>query len=95
MSAPNVKQFIDLLVTVPAKDYDNSFVYVMSEWAKQQGQHLQFTFWEWKLKGLIIHALSENYSKFVIAILFYCSFLCPCDNLLSLICSLNKIFFDG
>lgn len=38
MSAPNVEQFIDLLVTVPAKDYDNSFVYVMSEWAKQQGE---------------------------------------------------------
>lgn len=44
MSAPNVEQFIDLLVTVPAKDYDNSFVYVMSEWAKQQGQHLQSMF---------------------------------------------------
>lgn len=43
MSAPNVERFIDLLVTVPAKDYDNSFVYVMSEWAKQQGEHLQFT----------------------------------------------------
>ncbi|KAK9276415.1 hypothetical protein L1049_005948 [Liquidambar formosana] len=38
MSAPNVEQFIDLLITVPAKGHDNSFVYVMSEWTKQQGE---------------------------------------------------------
>lgn len=75
MSAPNVEQFIDLLVTVPAKDYDNSFVYVMSEWAKQQGQHLQSMFFgSGNFEARIVHALSENYSKFVIQIRFYCSF---------------------
>ncbi|KAM2330241.1 hypothetical protein ACFX1X_021099 [Malus domestica] len=38
LSAPNVGQFIDLLVTIPADGYDNSFVYLMSEWTKQQGE---------------------------------------------------------
>ncbi|CAI0458771.1 unnamed protein product [Linum tenue] len=38
MSAPNVEQFIDLLVSIPAADHDNAFVYVMSEWTKQQGE---------------------------------------------------------
>lgn len=37
LSAPNVGQFIDLLVTIPAKGYENSLAYVMSEWTKQQG----------------------------------------------------------
>lgn len=41
MSAPHIGQFIDLLVSIPAKDYENSFSCVMSEWAKQQGQPLQ------------------------------------------------------
>ncbi|XP_041010366.1 importin-9 isoform X1 [Juglans microcarpa x Juglans regia] len=38
MSSPNVEQFIDLLVSIPAEGYDNSFAYVMSEWTKQQGE---------------------------------------------------------
>ncbi|CAI0552695.1 unnamed protein product [Linum tenue] len=38
MSAPNVEKFIDLLVSIPAADHDNAFVYVMSEWTKQQGE---------------------------------------------------------
>uniref|UniRef100_A0A7N2L7I8 ARM repeat superfamily protein n=1 Tax=Quercus lobata TaxID=97700 RepID=A0A7N2L7I8_QUELO len=36
MSSPNVEQFIDLLSSIPAEGYDNSFSYVMSEWTKQQ-----------------------------------------------------------
>ena len=39
MSAPNVGQFIDLLISIPAEGHDNSFAYVMSEWTKQQGEH--------------------------------------------------------
>jgi hypothetical protein len=39
MSAPNVEQFIDLLISIPAEGYDNSFTYVMSEWTKQQGRY--------------------------------------------------------
>lgn len=38
MSVPNVEQFIDLLTSIPAEGYDNSFAYVMSEWTKQQGE---------------------------------------------------------
>ncbi|KAL5553552.1 hypothetical protein UlMin_040953 [Ulmus minor] len=38
LSAPNVEQFIDLLTTIPAEGYDNSFGYLMSEWTKQQGE---------------------------------------------------------
>ncbi|CAL5189135.1 unnamed protein product [Lathyrus oleraceus] len=38
MSVPNVGQFIDLLISVPAEGHNNSFAYVMSEWAKQQGE---------------------------------------------------------
>ncbi|XP_028803455.1 importin-9 isoform X1 [Neltuma alba] len=38
MSAPNVGQFIDLLISIPAEGHDNSFAYVMSEWTKQQGE---------------------------------------------------------
>uniref|UniRef100_A0A7N0ULB8 Importin N-terminal domain-containing protein n=1 Tax=Kalanchoe fedtschenkoi TaxID=63787 RepID=A0A7N0ULB8_KALFE len=36
MSVPDVNQFINLLLTVPAEGYDNAFAYVMTEWAKQQ-----------------------------------------------------------
>ncbi|XP_010262045.1 PREDICTED: importin-9 isoform X2 [Nelumbo nucifera] len=38
LSCPNVEQFIDLLITLPAKDHENALVYVMSEWTKQQGE---------------------------------------------------------
>ncbi|XP_022724957.1 importin-9 isoform X5 [Durio zibethinus] len=38
MSAPNVEQFINLLITIPSEGYQNAFVYVMSEWTKQQGE---------------------------------------------------------
>ncbi|XP_024018243.1 importin-9 isoform X1 [Morus notabilis] len=38
LSAPNVEQFIDLLISIPAEGHDNSFVYLMSEWTKQQGE---------------------------------------------------------
>ncbi|XP_062111240.1 uncharacterized protein LOC133822814 isoform X2 [Humulus lupulus] len=37
LSVPNVEQFIDLLITIPAEGHDNSFVYLMLEWTKQQG----------------------------------------------------------
>ncbi|KAG8475591.1 hypothetical protein CXB51_032476 [Gossypium anomalum] len=40
LSAPNVEQFINLLMTIPAEGYQNAFVYVMSEWTKQQGKFL-------------------------------------------------------
>ncbi|XP_030512692.1 importin-9 isoform X1 [Rhodamnia argentea] len=38
ISVPNVQQFIDMLMTVPAEGYDNAFTYVMSEWTKLQGE---------------------------------------------------------
>ncbi|KFK44558.1 hypothetical protein AALP_AA1G272600 [Arabis alpina] len=38
MSFPNVDQFINLLVSVPANGHENSFAYVMTEWTKQQGE---------------------------------------------------------
>lgn len=38
MSVPTVENFINLLITIPAEDYDNSLVYVMSEWTSQQGE---------------------------------------------------------
>ncbi|KAG5051633.1 hypothetical protein JHK87_003831 [Glycine soja] len=38
MSVPNVGQFIDLLISIPAEGHCNSFAYVMSEWTKQQGE---------------------------------------------------------
>ncbi|XP_065880084.1 uncharacterized protein [Euphorbia lathyris] len=38
MSAPNVEQFIDMLISIPANGHENSFVYIMSEWTKQQGE---------------------------------------------------------
>uniref|UniRef100_A0A7N0ZSB7 Importin-9 central HEAT repeats domain-containing protein n=1 Tax=Kalanchoe fedtschenkoi TaxID=63787 RepID=A0A7N0ZSB7_KALFE len=36
MSVPDVNQFINLLLTLPAEGYENAFACVMSEWAKQQ-----------------------------------------------------------
>lgn len=38
MSAPHVEQFIDLMISLPADGHRNSFVYLMSEWTKQQGE---------------------------------------------------------
>ncbi|KAF9590930.1 hypothetical protein IFM89_000475 [Coptis chinensis] len=38
MSAPNVEQFIDLLIRLPAEGYENSLAFIMSEWTKQQGE---------------------------------------------------------
>ncbi|XP_074274717.1 uncharacterized protein LOC141598823 [Silene latifolia] len=38
MSSPNVNQFIDLLVSIPAEGNPNSFAYLTSEWVKQQGE---------------------------------------------------------
>ncbi|KAG7032124.1 Importin-9, partial [Cucurbita argyrosperma subsp. argyrosperma] len=38
MSAPNIQQLIDLLVSIPAEGHDNAFVYLMSEWTKLQGE---------------------------------------------------------
>ncbi|KAJ6322173.1 hypothetical protein OIU77_012113 [Salix suchowensis] len=38
MSLPHVEQFIDMLIGIPAQGYENSFVYVMSEWTRQQGE---------------------------------------------------------
>ncbi|CAD5313707.1 unnamed protein product [Arabidopsis thaliana] len=38
MSYPNVDQFINLLVSIPADGHENSFTYVMTEWTKQQGE---------------------------------------------------------
>ncbi|KAJ4894669.1 ARM repeat superfamily protein [Raphanus sativus] len=38
MSFPNVDQFINLLVSVPADGHENSFAYVITEWTKQQGE---------------------------------------------------------
>ncbi len=40
MAAPNTRQLLDLLMTVPAKDYKNALAYVMSEWVMHQGQFL-------------------------------------------------------
>lgn len=37
MSIPQIEQFIDMLLAIPANNYDNAFSYVMSEWTKQQG----------------------------------------------------------
>ncbi|XP_058114945.1 uncharacterized protein LOC131257969 isoform X2 [Magnolia sinica] len=38
LSVPNVEQFIDLLINVPAEGHENSLAYVMSEWTKHQGE---------------------------------------------------------
>ncbi|XP_044490398.1 importin-9 isoform X2 [Mangifera indica] len=40
VSSPNVEQFINLLISIPAEGYDNSFAYVMSEWTKQHEEIL-------------------------------------------------------
>ncbi|KAK1551997.1 hypothetical protein Q3G72_008654 [Acer saccharum] len=40
ISAPDVEQFINLLITIPAEGHANSLAYVMSEWTKQQGEIL-------------------------------------------------------
>ncbi|XP_027913924.1 importin-9 [Vigna unguiculata] len=37
MSVPNVGDFIDLMISIPADGHDNSFAYVISEWTKLQG----------------------------------------------------------
>jgi len=39
MSVPNVGDFIDLMISIPADGHDNSFAYVISEWTKLQGEH--------------------------------------------------------
>ncbi|GLT34534.1 hypothetical protein SLA2020_090430 [Shorea laevis] len=36
LSAPNIEQFINLLISVPAEGYENAFSFVMSEWTKLQ-----------------------------------------------------------
>ncbi|KAF0904147.1 hypothetical protein E2562_032418 [Oryza meyeriana var. granulata] len=38
LSAPNVDQFINLLLAIPAEGYNNSFAYIMSEWSQLQGE---------------------------------------------------------
>ncbi|KAL6631269.1 hypothetical protein ACP70R_028119 [Stipagrostis hirtigluma subsp. patula] len=38
LSAPNVDQFINLLLSLPAQGYENSLVYIMSEWSQLQGE---------------------------------------------------------
>ncbi|KAH8496289.1 hypothetical protein H0E87_019160, partial [Populus deltoides] len=39
MNASHVEQFFDALIGIPAEGYENSFVYVMSEWTIQQGKY--------------------------------------------------------
>ncbi|XP_072973182.1 uncharacterized protein [Typha angustifolia] len=38
LSAADVDQFINLMLSIPANGYANSFAYVMSEWTKLQGE---------------------------------------------------------
>ncbi|GLT91714.1 hypothetical protein SLE2022_095890 [Rubroshorea leprosula] len=38
LSAPNIEQFINLLISIQAEGYENAFSYVMSEWTKLQGE---------------------------------------------------------
>ncbi|XP_006348597.1 importin-9 isoform X2 [Solanum tuberosum] len=38
MSAPHAEQFIEMLVSIPAEGHPNSFVYLMVEWTKLQGE---------------------------------------------------------
>ncbi|CAO2043457.1 unnamed protein product [Urochloa humidicola] len=38
LSVPNVDQFINLLLSIPAQGYDNSLVYIMSVWSQLQGE---------------------------------------------------------
>ncbi|XP_074582872.1 uncharacterized protein LOC141839108 isoform X1 [Curcuma longa] len=37
-SAPDVNQFINLMLSTPAKGFENALVYVMPEWTKLQGE---------------------------------------------------------
>jgi len=38
LSVPNVDQFINLLLSIPAQGYDNSLAYIMSVWSQLQGE---------------------------------------------------------
>ncbi|KAG9156858.1 hypothetical protein Leryth_020167 [Lithospermum erythrorhizon] len=38
MSVPQVEQFIDLLITIPAEGHQNSLTYLISEWTRLQGE---------------------------------------------------------
>ncbi|KAM0908833.1 hypothetical protein ACQ4PT_015180 [Festuca glaucescens] len=38
LSAPNVDQFVNLLLAIPAKGCGNSLAYIMSEWSQLQGE---------------------------------------------------------
>jgi hypothetical protein len=38
LSAPNVDQFINLLLAIPAQGYNNSLAYIMSEWSQLQSK---------------------------------------------------------
>uniref|UniRef100_A0A453RBQ5 Importin N-terminal domain-containing protein n=1 Tax=Aegilops tauschii subsp. strangulata TaxID=200361 RepID=A0A453RBQ5_AEGTS len=38
LSAPNVDQFINLLLAIPAQGYGSSLAYIMSEWSQLQGE---------------------------------------------------------
>lgn len=38
LSAPNVDQFVNLLLAIPAEGYGNSLAYIMSEWSQLQGE---------------------------------------------------------
>ncbi|CAM0914131.1 unnamed protein product [Alopecurus aequalis] len=38
LSAPNVDQFVNLLLAIPAQGYGNSLAYIMSEWSQLQGE---------------------------------------------------------
>uniref|UniRef100_A0A0E0E0H2 Importin-9 central HEAT repeats domain-containing protein n=1 Tax=Oryza meridionalis TaxID=40149 RepID=A0A0E0E0H2_9ORYZ len=38
LSAPNVDQFINLLLAIPAQGYNNSLAYIMSEWSQLQSE---------------------------------------------------------
>jgi len=38
LSVPNVDQFINLLLSIPAQGNDNSLAYIMSVWSQLQGE---------------------------------------------------------
>ncbi|XP_047095488.1 importin-9-like [Lolium rigidum] len=38
LSAPNVDQFVNLLLAIPAEGYGHSLAYIMSEWSQLQGE---------------------------------------------------------
>lgn len=52
MSDPNVEQFIDLLLSLPAEGHHNSFAYLMFEWTKMQGK--------WMLTGDFSKCLKKH-----------------------------------